>query len=166
MITSEPRSKCSRQKQSYNEKNSVVHHQWMLVGSQMRFVGVGVGGCLDVSADRLITCVKNVCVMSSANPDLDSSVGAFSQTGIIKTFSQLSSSWTKILTIIITRWMSGCPVCGAWVCEERESGWVATIPKLGIQTNNHRQMTMIAMKAQGSDRHSHTMRVVLRLFYA
>ena len=162
MITSEPRSKCSRQKQSYNKKNSVVHHQWKLVGSQMRFVGVG--GCLDVSADRLITCVKNVCVMSSANSDLDSSVGAFSQTGIIKTFSQLSSSWTKILTILITRWMSGCPVCGAWVCKERER--VATIPKLGIQTNNHRQMTMIAMKAQGSDRHSHTMRVVLRLFYA
>ena len=56
-------------------------------------MGGCVGGCLDVSADRLITCVKNVCVvMSSANSDLDSSVGAFSQTGIIKTFSQLSSS--------------------------------------------------------------------------
>ena len=39
----------------------------------MRFVCVC--GCLDVSADRLITCVKNVCVMPSANPDLDSSVG-------------------------------------------------------------------------------------------
>ena len=59
-------------------------------------------------------------------------------------------------------------VSGMWgmsVRGERE-WWVATIPKLGIQTNNHRQMTMIAMKAQGSDRHSHTMRVVLRLFYA